>query len=190
MANKLPIHVTPEGTAAWPWLNTPDTRYDADGVYQVKMIFNKKDINPIQKIVEPLMNGGKHNPIKDELDDQKQPTGNYVVNFKLKAKVKTKTGDTFTQKPILLNSLGNRVIDPIGAGSKLKIAYQAIPFNQGAGGVTMRIQKVRIITLVEYTKQDNIDWGKDESTFVGTTAEATTKTEEVITSTDEDDEDF
>jgi len=54
----------------------------------------------------------------------------------------------------------------------------------------MRIQKVRIITLVEYTKQDNIDWGKDESTFVGTTAEATTKTEEVITSTDEDDEDF
>ena len=40
MATKLPMNVTPVGTAAWPWLNTPDTRYDADGVYQVKMIFN------------------------------------------------------------------------------------------------------------------------------------------------------
>ena len=33
MANKLPTHVTPVGTAAWPWLNTPDTRFDSDGVY-------------------------------------------------------------------------------------------------------------------------------------------------------------
>ena len=40
MANQ--IHVTPVGTAAWPWLNTPDVRYEPDGVYQVKMIFNKK----------------------------------------------------------------------------------------------------------------------------------------------------
>ena len=34
MATKLPMNVTPVGTAAWPWLNTPDVRYDADGVYQ------------------------------------------------------------------------------------------------------------------------------------------------------------
>ena len=32
MANNK-MYVTPVGTAAWPWLNTPDTRYDADGVY-------------------------------------------------------------------------------------------------------------------------------------------------------------
>ena len=167
MANKLPVNVTPVGTAAWPWLNTPDTRYDADGVYQVKMIFNKKDIKGIQAIVDPLMNGGKHNPVKPELDDQDKPTGNFVVNFKLKAKVKTKSGDTFTQKPILLDTAGNRVLNQVGAGSKLKIAYQAVPFNQGAGGVTMRMQKVRIIDLVEYAKKDEVDWGKDEGSFVG-----------------------
>ena len=179
------IHVTPVGTAAWPWLNTPDVRFDADGVYQVKMIFNKKDIKPIQGIVDPLMNGGKHNPVKPEMDDQGKPTGNYVVNFKLKAKVKTKSGDTFTQKPVLLDTAGNRVMNQVGAGSKLKIAYQAIPFNQGAGGVTMRMQKVRIIDLVEYSKQDDVDWGKDEGSFVGRELEKVEASD-----SDEDNEDF
>jgi len=183
MATKLPMNVTPVGTAAWPWLNTPDTRYDADGVYQVKMIFNKKDVKGIQAIVDPLMDGGKHNPVKPELDDQDKPTGNFIVNFKLKAKVKTKSGDTFTQKPILLDTAGNRVLNQVGAGSKLKIAYQAVPFNQGAGGVTMRMQKVRIMDLVEYAKKDDVDWGKDEGSFVGTTAEDSNENEE-------DNEDF
>jgi hypothetical protein len=31
------------------------------------------------------MNGGKNNPIKAELDDQGEKTGNYLVKFKLKA---------------------------------------------------------------------------------------------------------
>ena len=176
MASKHQTHITPVGTAAWPWLNKPDTRFDADGVYQVKMIFNKKDIKPIQTIVDPLMDGGKHHPIKPEMDDDGSPTGNYIVQFKMKARVKTKNGEAFTQKPVLLDTLGNRVIDQVGAGSKLKIAYQAIPFNQGAGGVTMRMQKVRIIDLVEY--QDKIDWGKDSGSFVGT-AETPANKEEV-----------
>jgi len=176
MASKHKIHTTPVGTAAWPWLNKPDTRFDADGVYQVKMIFNKKDIKPIKTIVDPLMDGGKHNPIKPEMDDEGNPTGNHIVQFKMKARVKTKNGEEFTQKPILLDTLGNRVVDQVGAGSKLKIAYQAIPFNQGAGGVTMRMQKVRIVELVEY--QDKIDWGKDSGSFVGTTETAPKEEEE------------
>ena len=177
MASKHQTHITPVGTAAWPWLNKPDTRFDADGVYQVKMIFNKKDIKPIQTIVDPLMDGGKHHPIKPEMDDDGSPTGNYIVQFKMKARVKTKNGEAFTQKPVLLDTLGNRGIDQVGAGSKLKIAYQAIPFNQGAGGVTMRMQKVRIIDLVEY--QDKIDWGKDSGSFVGT-AETPANKEEAV----------
>jgi hypothetical protein len=47
----------------------------------------------------------------------------------------------------------------------------------------MRMQKVRIMDLVEYTKKDDVDWGKDEGSFVGTTAEASEDT-------DEDNEDF
>jgi len=182
---QYPVHITPVGTAAWPWLNKPDTRFDGDGIYQVKMIFNKKDIKPIQAIVDPLMDGGKHHPIKPEKDDEGKSTGNYVVNFKMKARIKTKGGDVFTQKPVLLDAVGNRVIDQVGAGSKLKIAYQAIPFNQGAGGVTMRMQKVRIVDLVEY--ENKVDWGTDSGTFIGT-AESPVK-EEVVTTVEES-EDF
>ena len=48
----------------------------------------------------------------------------------------------------------------------------------------MRIQKVRIVDLVEYTKQDDVDWGKDEGGFVGTVAQ------DSASSNDEDNEDF
>ena len=183
MATKLPMNVTPVGTAAWPWLNTPDTGYEEDGVYQVKMIFNKKDVKEIQAIVDPLMAGGKHNPVKPELDDQDKPTGNFIINFKLKAKGKTKSGGSYPQKPIIRDSANNRVLNKVGAGSKLRIAYNAVPFNQGAGGVTMRLKEVKIIELVEYVKKDEVDWGKDEGSFVGTTAEDSNENEE-------DNEDF
>ena len=48
----------------------------------------------------------------------------------------------------------------------------------------MRMQKVRIIDLVEYSKQDDVDWGKDEGSFVGT------KEQDSDSTNDDDNEDF
>lgn len=162
MANKL--YVTPTGTAVYPWLNKPDTRFDADGVYSVTLQLSKADTAPINAVVKPLMNGGKNNPIKQELDDQGEKTGNYLVKFKLKALVKPKKSEPFSQAPILLDEDGNRLTALIAGGSKMKVAYEPFAYSALGGGVSLRVKKVRLAKdgLIEYVAADSkTDWGED-----------------------------
>ncbi len=157
------IHVTPVGTAVYPWLNMPDTKFNPMGEYSVTLVLSKADTKAVNDVVKPLMNGGKHNPIKAELDDQGNATGNYKVKFKLKAKVTPKNGKPFEQKPVLLDEDGNRLEKTIGGGSKIKIAYEPYAYDGMGGGVTLRVKKVRVAKdgLVEYQPKDSVDWGED-----------------------------
>jgi hypothetical protein len=162
MANKM--YITPTGTAVYPWLNKPDTRFDADGVYSVTLQLSKADTAPINAVVKPLMNGGKNNPIKAELDDQGEKTGNYLVKFKLKALVKPKKSEPFSQAPVLLDEDGNRLTALIAGGSKMKVAYEPFAYSALGGGVSLRVKKVRIAKdgLIEYVAADSkLDWGDD-----------------------------
>jgi hypothetical protein len=161
---KFPMHVSPVGTASWPWLNKPDVRFDADGIYHVKLVMTKEESKKLDTVIKPLMNGGKHNPLKPEKDDQGNNTDNMVCQFKMKSVVKSRKGD-FTQVPILLDKEGQRIESTIGAGSKIKVAYQAVPFDQGGGGVTLRLRKVRVLDLVEYQggSNDDLEWGEEFS---------------------------
>ena len=166
---KFPMHVSPVGTASWPWLNKPDVRFDADGIYHVKLVMSKEESKILEKVITPLMNGGKHNPLKPEKDDQGNATENMVCQFKMKSQVKSRKGD-FTQTPILLDKEGNRVEGTIGAGSKIKVAYQAVLFDQGGGGVTLRLRKVRVLDMVEFAgkSEDDLEWGEEFSSGTNT----------------------
>jgi hypothetical protein len=134
------------------------------------------------------MNGGANNPIKPELDDQGEKTGQYVANFKMKAHVKTKSGDEWDQKPILVDSDGNRMIAAIGGGSKLQVAYEAIPYDAMGGGVSLRMKKVRVLDLVEYeSKADGTNWGEEKGSYVSPKDEFKVAEEAVD---DDEEEDF
>lgn len=190
MSNEL--HVSPVGTAVYPWLNKPDTKFDADGVYSVKMVYSKADVKSINAVVKPLMNGGKNNPIKPEVDDQGETTGNYVVQFKLKAKVSPKRGEPFSQKPVLFDENGNRLTKLIGGGSQLKIAYEAFAYDGMGGGVSLRCKKVRVAEggLVEYQSKENVDWGDDCVDKPELAEEEAKKDYEADEMVEEEDEDF
>lgn len=179
-------HVTPSGIAVYPRLNRPDTKFNADGVYSVKLLFDKNAVKQISDVVKPLMNGGQYNPIQPELDDQGGKTGNYLVNFKLKAYVRKKDGSGFSQKPILEDTNGNRVMDMIGGGSRLQIQYQPIPYNGMGGGVSLRLKKVRVLDLVEYQSKNTLDWGDEKGSYVAP-PDISQEVKEVV---DEDEEDF
>lgn len=157
------LNVTPVGTAVYPWLNKPDTKFNPDGEYSVTLVLSKEDVKSIHNVVKPLMNGGKNNPIKEDLDDQGEKTGNYKVKFKLKARVTPKRGDPFEQKPILLDEDGNRLEKLIGGGSQIKVAYEAYAYDGMGGGVTLRVKKVRLAQggLIEYVAKDSVDWGEE-----------------------------
>jgi|TARA_B100002003_G_scaffold35944_1_gene31342 hypothetical protein len=189
MADKIPVNISPIGVAAYPHLNKPDTRFDDDGIYQVNLIYSKKEVKEIQDIVEPLMNGGFHNPVKPELGEDDKPTGKFNVRFKMKALMKIK-GKRVAQRPVLTDTAGNRVISNIGGGSKLRIAYQAVPFDQGKGGVTLRMKAVRVIELVEYIP--GVQWGVEDEGFEEEKSDGSTGDEfEIILDTNNNnDEDF
>ena len=158
------LNVTPVGTAVYPWLNKPDTKFNPDGEYSVTLVLSKEDVKAIHNVVKPLMNGGKNNPIKEDLDDQGEKTGNYKVKFKLKALVKPKKSEPFSQSPVLLDEDGNRLTALIAGGSKMKVAYEPFAYSALGGGVSLRVKKVRLAKdgLIEYIAADSkLDWGDD-----------------------------
>jgi len=78
--------------------------------------------------------------------------------------------DEWDQSPIILDTDGNRVMEKVGGGSLLKVAYQAVPFDAMGGGVSLRLVKVQVQTLVEYKSvEDNMDWGEAKGDFKTTT---------------------
>lgn len=138
-------YVTPKGSAGYPKLIKPDTKFNAEGVYSTSLTMSKKDAQPfIDKIEEAYTEefGAKalpkaNFPFKEE-DGQ--------ITFKFKSK----------QKPKLFDAKGTpiKVADElnIGSGTVMKvsgaISCKAV---SGKNYATLYMNAVQIIDLVEYS---------------------------------------
>lgn len=138
-------YVTPKGSAGYPKLIKPDTKFNAEGVYSTRLTMSKKDAQPfIDKIEEAYTEefGAKalpkaNFPFKEE-DGQ--------ITFKFKSK----------QKPKLFDAKGTpiKVADElnIGSGTVMKvsgaISCKAV---SGKNYATLYMNAVQIIDLVEYS---------------------------------------
>lgn len=199
MAKKL--LTSPRGIASYPHLNKPDTKFDADGVYTIKVVVSKKDekakaliklidteMAAVLKLAKDEAKGPKavkkvkpceDKPYSFETDEDDKPTGNVVFTFKMKASGKNrKTGETFNQKPAVFDASAKPLINAkIGGGSEVKVSFEIVPFYQvkiGAG-VSLRMSAVQVLKLVE--------WGTGDGTYYGFENEAPEEDE------DSDDED-
>ena len=109
----------------------------------LKKYMNKKSIK----------NSADNLPYFPELDDDEAETGNYVFRFKLTARVKTRDGRHFDQKPRLFDAANNHMIETpqVGPGTKCRIAGVVNPwYNGGKGaGLSLWLQGVQIIELHE-----------------------------------------
>ena len=163
MANDFQNMVTPPGVAVYPHLTTPDTKFDANGVYKVSLSLTEEEAAPLIEKVEEVQEEatgmippGKRQkfsepPYYDEMDDQGQPTGRVIFKFKMKAKVNTKDGRTLEMSPKLFDSEGTLMTDveSIWGGSVLRISADMSPFYVAAvgAGVSLRLKAVQIIDL-------------------------------------------
>lgn len=183
--------LTPIGVAAWPKLNSPDTTYDDDGVYSVKLRFNENDPQ-FQKFLAELEQRYEDN-LKQQLDtlkakgtpkqvkafkagdkswrkvedDDGNPTGEMEINFKMKAIIRKKDSDEFwEQRPAIFDSKGVELkpVPRIGGGSKLRINFEINPFYTAKVGATLslRMRAVQLIELVEFSHGDAKSYGFDE----------------------------
>lgn len=211
---KLPTSRTPVGVAVYPHLNKPDTKFDTEtgGKYRVKLSIPAKEcgafIKEIDKVyeqnivkeaeardqdVEDIRRANK--PYTEEKVDGKK-TGNILISFSMKAKGKAKDGTEWEQRPQFFDGSGNNMphdkLPQIGGGTKMCINCTLAPWfvgSQGAG-VTLRINAIQIIELVEYggNKSAN-DFGFDTS-GEAIELEDDTTTEEVVMSDDMDGDEF
>ena len=161
---KNPRYVTPAGIAQYPYLSKPDTKFNPDGEYKLKLEIPGDQAQDIVTFLDEQHEAAqakakKENPgkkIKEgtcpyEVDDD---SGKVTVSFKLKAKVTPKNGDPFEQRPALFDAKGKPLQDVnVGGGSKVKVAYELVPYYTAiaGAGVSLRLKAVQVIDLKEYS---------------------------------------
>ena len=186
------VYTSPKGTAVWPRIDTPDTKFDEDGVFSCKLHVSEGDFKAfeaqINKQVEADYKAECASQGKDKLrraascplritDD-----GDYEIYAKQKAKVHTKSKGTLEFSITAFDSKGHPIttlddegekvphVPKIGSGSTLKMAVEVntwfVP-SQGFG-YTLRLRAVQVIDLVEYGGGDgSFGFGAEEDGYVG-----------------------
>ena len=170
--------VSPKGTASYPYLTKPDTKFNPEGEYKVSLIVAGDDASKaIDFLTEQHKaavakakkeNAGKR--VKEgELPFIENDDDTVTFKFKLKAKVTPKKGGPFEQKPALFDAKGKPLTgDPkIGGGSVIKVSYEVVPYYTAiaGAGVSLRLKAVQIIELKEYSGSGNAEsygFGEEE----------------------------
>lgn len=182
MNRKTPTlrYTTPAGIAVWPYLRNPDTKFQPDGEYRVKLRYTGKvgkqvvaDISRMRKDgVEQMCKEHGRTKLKEAAPPfTEEEDGSILLTVKLKAGGTRKDGVAWTQRPAVFDSSGRPIaekdIPNIGGGSVLKACVEVVPYFSPAwgAGITLRLKGVQVITLVEYGD------GEGDASQMGFTAE-------------------
>lgn len=203
---KRPKFVTATGTAVFPRVNTPDTKFNANGKYSLKLRQTQAQAAPIiaqleaaakaeydaqveahkgkfDKKGKPIEINGPDTSYEIELDDNKQPTGNVLISFSMNAQyTDKKTNEVVKLKPSLVDAKGNPTNVEVWGGSKVKVCYELNQYfvaGTTTAGASCRLKAIQIIELV--TKGQGMNGAaygfKEEEGFTSEGADFTPETE-------------
>jgi len=132
-----PQTVTPVGTAKYPHVNTPNTRFNDEGEYSCDIIITKEEADALNLQFQPLFDAEYQAKLEElgkkklKLSDspvREDDEGNWVVKAKLKNVLPGtyKNGDPRAAKSIALyDSQGKPLKDTlVRGGSKVKLAVR------------------------------------------------------------------
>ena len=181
--------VSPAGSALWTKVITPDTQFDRNGTYETSLVLDPADekvsvfLNGLEALSAAAVKeckgvlgdkGGalKVFPItKDELDKEGEPTGNVIIKAKLKAK-----DYEFKDQTVAIYDVKGRKEDnwstDIGNGSIIKLGVFAFPYYMAKDnivGVSLKLDKLQLIELVEYENGGGFGDESGEEGFGDTT---------------------
>lgn len=175
------VITTPKGKAVWPRIDTPDTKFDEDGVYSCKLHVSEGDFKAFEAIVKPKLDAAYKEECSRQGKDKIRMAassplrindeGDHEIYAKQKAKVHTKSKGTLEFTIAAVDSQGKRIGMPkIGSGSTLKMAVEVntwfVP-SQGFG-YTLRLRAVQVLDLIEYGGGDSsFGFGAEADGYVG-----------------------
>ena len=185
------VITTPKGKAVWPRIDTPDTKFDEDGVYSCKLHVSEGDFKAFEAIVKPKLDAAYKEECSRQGKDKIRMApssplrindeGDHEIYAKQKAKVHTKSKGTLEFTIAAVDSQGKKITEPdeegkevafvpkIGSGSTLKMAVEIntwfVP-SQGFG-YTLRLRAVQIFDLIEYGGGSNFGFGAEADGYVG-----------------------
>ena len=188
--NQYEKMVSPTGIAVWPHLNSPDTKFDQGGAgeYKVSVKLTEAAAQPVidrlQKILdqyqaEEIAQNVKVKqftprlPIEEEVDDQGNLTGNWLLKVKQKAQITTANG-IVDMKVALFDAKRRPTQAEIGGGSTLKVSTTIVPYTMPSSksvGISLRLNAVQVINLVEGGKDGDSSMFSDEEGFTDETSE-------------------
>jgi hypothetical protein len=153
---------TPLGTAVYPHIDNPDTKFDDDGVYTCKLHLSEGDFNTFKMKYDELYEKAYKAECASKGDTlRKSPSlpvritadGDYEVFGKQAAKRNTSKG-LLEFSVAVYDSAGNKLptTPRIGSGSKLRLSLEpSFWYVASSGfGCTLRLRAVQVIDLVEY----------------------------------------
>lgn len=180
---------SPRGVAVWASVNDPDTKFNAAGVYSVKLAFDPNEPAvqaflakaeaardaEFAKQAKELEDAGKKGLVKNlkvaplftaEVDNETgDETGRILINFKMTASgVSKKTGKPWSRKPTIVNGAGVVLKNPpkVGSGSVLKVSCELRGYYVAKDkevGVSYKLEGVQIIKLVTFGTRDAASMG-------------------------------
>lgn len=179
--------VTPKGRAVYPHLSTPDTKFNPDGVYRVKLAVKTAEAEALLKSLDEVLKKGleqamKENPKKKikeantPWDTNPDDDSETLLSFKSNARIKVK-GEMVSIRPALFDAKGKPLAKGIniGGGSILRVSFEAVPFYGAAigAGVSLRLKAVQVIELKTYGDRGATGFGfQEEDGYETSTSEA------------------
>lgn len=203
------IHI--KGTASFPRLNEPDTKFDPAGVYNTKLILSAEDGERLSKRFDKMRDQivaeqeekskGKaprlnDHPLNPEYDEDGNETGNWVLSAKMKASgVSKKTNKPWSRKLPIFDSEGNPTNVKVTGGSEVILAIEPTPYAMAGKekgkpivtcGVSLRLEACQVIKLGSAGGRDasGFGFGAVEGGFVASEDDEPTTAPEAPSSED------
>ena len=153
--------VTPAGQLVYPYLKSPDVKFDDDGVWKTQLRLKGAEAENLKALIDKEVDEAVSEFSEKKNKKVKRGNAPYKIeedvstlfNFKLKASGVRPDGSKWTQKPVLYDSKGNLINGAIHVwgGSTGKVAFLPVRYHTSLIGasVSLRMKAVQILNLVE-----------------------------------------
>lgn len=158
---------TPEGEALWPAINSPSKKFDANGVYIVKLKIAAdkaaqlvRDIDA--RIAQALDKATSRATLPETIRLAETPyalcdEGNaYVFTFKVRAKGVARGGRKYVNRVTVWDADGNPSRAQVTHGSTIRVRFEYEPYNSGLVGVGVKL-KLLAAQIIDQAKPAALD---------------------------------